>query len=119
MVCLDWAAAPGVSHPERALEMVVGRPLVLDTNIVVAGPLWNGPPGRLLRVAIDGEVDLFSSAVLLHERAHAPGCTKFTKRIESFGTCIAEPVAQDTAPASLVASVSVLRVVAGDADDDL
>ena len=42
--------------------------LVLDTNIVVAGFLWNGPPRHLLTLAIEGEaVELFSSEVLLDE----------------------------------------------------
>jgi len=32
--------------------------LVLDTNIVISGLLWNGPPRRLLDAAIGGTVDL-------------------------------------------------------------
>jgi len=100
---------PGSAQPLR---------LVLDTNIVVAGLLWNGPPRRLLQAAIDGEVELFSSAVLLDELAHTLGYSKFTKRIESFATSIAALVAQYTALVSLVAPASVPRVVANDADDD-
>jgi putative PIN family toxin of toxin-antitoxin system len=100
---------PGSAQPLR---------LVLDTNVVVAGLLWSGPPRRLLQAAIDGEVDLFSSAVLLDELAHTLGYSKFTKRIESFGTSIAALVAQYTALVSLVAPASVPRVVAHDADDD-
>jgi uncharacterized protein len=92
--------------------------LVLDTNTVVAGLLWNGPPRRLLQAAIDGEVELFSSAVLLDELAHTLGYSKFTTRIESFGTSIAALVAQYTALVSLVAPASVPRVVANDSDDD-
>lgn len=92
--------------------------LVLDTNVVVAGLLWNGPPRRLLQAAIDAEVELFSSAVLLDELAHTLGYPKFTKRIESFGTSIAALVAQYTALVSLVAPASVPRVVVNDADDD-
>ena len=92
--------------------------LVLDTNIVVAGLLWNGLPRRLLQAAIAGEVDLFSSALLLDELAHALGYSKFTKRIERFGTSIAALAAQYTALVSLVAPASVPRVVVNDADDD-
>jgi len=92
--------------------------LVLDTNVVVSGLLWNGPPRRLLQAAIDGEVDLFSSAVLLDELAHTLGYTKFTKRVESFGTSIATLAAQYAALVSLVAPASVPRVAANDADDD-
>lgn len=92
--------------------------LVLDTNIVVAGLLWNGPPRRLLQAASDGEVELFSSAVLLDELAHTLGYSKFSARIESFGTGIATLVAQYTTLVSLVTPASVPRLVAGDADDD-
>ncbi|MCA0242535.1 MAG: putative toxin-antitoxin system toxin component, PIN family [Proteobacteria bacterium] len=101
---------PGLTHPPLRL--------VLDTNVVMAGLLWNGPPRRLLQAAIDGEVDLFSSAVLLDELAHTLGYSKFTKRIESFGTSIAALVAQHTALVSLVAPASVPRLVANDSDDD-
>jgi putative PIN family toxin of toxin-antitoxin system len=92
--------------------------LVLDTNIVVAGLLWNGPPRRLIEAAIAGEVELYSSAVLLDELAHTLGYSKFDKRIDSFGTSIAALVAQYTALVSLVAPASVPRVVVNDADDD-
>jgi uncharacterized protein len=105
---------PGSAHrPQPPLR------LVLDTNIVVAGLLWNGPPRRLIEWAIEGAaVELFSSSVLLDELAHTLGYSKFTKRIESFGTSIAALVAQYTALVSLVAPASVPRVVANDADDD-
>jgi len=92
--------------------------LVLDTNIVVAGLLWNGPPRRLIEAAIAGEVELFSSPVLLDELAHTLGYAKFASRLESFGTSIAALVAQYTALVSLVAPASVPRIVANDADDD-
>ena len=55
--------------------------LVLDTNIVVAGLLWNGPPRRLLEAAIAGEVELFSSAVLLDELAHTLGYAQRTPAV--------------------------------------
>ena len=92
--------------------------LVLDTNIVAAGLLWNGPPRRLIEAAIEGEIELFSSPVLLDELAHTLGYAKFAARIDSFGTSIAALLAQYTALVSLVAPASVPRVVANDADDD-
>lgn len=93
--------------------------LVLDTNVVVAGLLWNGPPRRLIEWAIEGEaVELFSSAMLLDELADTLGYSKFSARIDSFGTSIAVLLAQYTALVSLVAPTRVARVVADDADDD-
>lgn len=93
--------------------------LVLDTNVVVAGLLWSGPPRRVIECAIEGEtVELFSSPVLLDELAHALSYPKFSARIEGFGTDIATLVAQYAALVTLVMPASVPRVVADDADDD-
>ena len=93
--------------------------LVLDTNIVVAGLLWNGPPRRLIELAIEGEaVELFSSPVLLDELAHTLGYSKFAARINSLGTSIAALVGQYSGLVSLVVPASVPRIVANDADDD-
>lgn len=92
--------------------------LVLDTNVVVAGLLWGGPPRRLIEAVVEGEVELFSSAGLLDELAHTLGYSKFTARIAGFGTSIAALVAQYTALVNLVAPAGVPRIVANDADDD-
>jgi putative PIN family toxin of toxin-antitoxin system len=97
--------------------------LVLDTNVVVAGLLWNGPPRRLIEWAIspgsEGDaVELFSSAVLLDELAQTLGYAKFASRIEGFGSSSAALVAQYAAIVSLVTPASVPRVVLHDADDD-
>lgn len=104
---------PGSAKPLR---------LVLDTNVVVAGLLWNGPPRRLIELAIhSGEgpaVEFFSSAVLLDELAHTLAYAKFASRIEGFGTSISALVAHYTALITLVVPADVPRVVAADADDD-
>ncbi|MFM2057811.1 MAG: hypothetical protein RLY71_2196 [Pseudomonadota bacterium] len=97
--------------------------LVLDTNVVVAGLLWNGPPRRLIEWAISpgaegAAVELFSSAVLLSELAHTLGYAKFASRIEGVGSSSAALVAQYAALVSLVTPASVPRVVLHDADDD-
>lgn len=60
------------------------RPLrmLLDTNVVVAGLLWNGPPRRLIALAIDGEaVELFSSQVLLDSRRFRPDARRAPARL--------------------------------------
>lgn len=97
------------------------RPLrvVLDTNVVVAGLLWHGPPRRLIEWAIDGEaIELFSSRVLLDELTQTLGYAKFTPRLEAFGTSAPMLVAHYTALVSVVTPASVPPVVRNDADDD-
>ncbi len=42
--------------------------LVLDTNVVIAGLLWSGPPRRLIEMAVEGgKVELFGSPMLIDE----------------------------------------------------
>ena len=41
--------------------------LVLDTNIVFSGLLWNGAPSRLINLIIHENIALFTSAELLGE----------------------------------------------------
>ena len=106
------ASVPAASAPQPLR-------LVLDTNVVVAGLLWNGTPRRLIELAIQGEaVELFSSPVLLDELAHTLGYPKFAQRIQGFATSVGALVAQYTALVSLVVPASAPRVVAADADDD-
>ena len=41
--------------------------LVLDTNVLVSAFLWRGMPGRLVELAGEKEVQLFTSRTLLDE----------------------------------------------------
>ena len=103
------------------MEAPAHRPLrlVLDTNIVVAGLLWSGPPRLSIEWAIEGEaIELFSSPVLLDELASTLAYSKFAARIDGFGSSIATFVAQYTGLVTLVTPATVPRVVAYDADDD-
>ena len=38
--------------------------LVLDTNIVLSGLIWQGPPFELMRLASDARVELFTSTLM-------------------------------------------------------
>lgn len=92
--------------------------LVLDTNIVVAGLLWSGPPRNLLNLAVDSNAAFFSSPVLLDELAHTLSYPKFSARIKGFETSVDALVARYAALVSLVTPANVPRVVANDPDDD-
>lgn len=92
--------------------------LVLDTNVVIAGLLWDGPPHRLLECAIDAAVTLYSSPALIDELAHALSYAKFNRRITQCSTTPATLVLQYSAMATLVSPHTVARVIANDPDDD-
>jgi putative PIN family toxin of toxin-antitoxin system len=86
--------------------------LVLDTNVVIAGLLWNGPPRRLLEAALAGDVEL------LDELTRTLGDAKFDKRVAGFGVVTQALVAQYIALVRVVAPGRVPRVVVNDADHD-
>lgn len=93
--------------------------LVLDTNVVVAGLLWNGHPRHLLNLAIDGDVTLFASPALINELANTLNYPKLALRIARH--CAATPSAltvRYSALVRLVTPAEVPRVVIDDADDD-
>ena len=93
--------------------------LVLDTNAVVAGLLWNGHPRRLLDLAINGDVALFSSPALIDELAHTLNYSKFSQRIAAH--CATTPSALTVRYSALVTLVTpseVPQVIEQDADDD-
>ena len=62
---------------------------ILDTNVVVAGMLWNGLPRRLLAVAAQGQLDCYSSLELLAELSNTLAYPKFKQRIAAMNTSVA------------------------------
>lgn len=91
--------------------------LVLDTNVVISGLLWNGPPRSLLDAAIGGTVEIYTSTALAAELREALGYAKFARRLAKNGATIDLAVERFMAIANLVASVTIQRVLT-DPDDD-
>lgn len=92
---------------------------VLDTNVVIAGLLWNGPPRTLLeRATIADGIILASSDFLIEELAATLAMPRFIARIRTSGSTLAELVACYSETVARVEPREVPRVVAGDLDDD-
>jgi len=92
---------------------------VLDTNVVIAGLLWAGPPhSLLLRVIERRDLVLATSPQLLAELGHTLALPRFRKRILDAATSPEKllEVYRDTTV--LVSPREVPRVVAEDVDDD-
>ena len=92
--------------------------LVLDTNIVVSGLLWDGAPRRLLRVADGARVLLFTSAPLLEELSVVLSRTKFDKLIAALCFSSQQLVGSYADRAEIVRPTAVPRL-APDPDDDV
>ena len=108
-------------HEEQSSPWPALR-LVLDTNVVVAGLLWPGPPSRLLGLASvpnkSAQARLFSSPVLLDELTHTLGYAKFAPRIKLERTSVQALLAHYRGLVSLVSPTVVPRVVTNDPADD-
>lgn len=55
--------------------------LVLDTNVVASGLLWDGTPAKLIDAAQAHEIELFTSRILLAELTRILRRAKFTQPI--------------------------------------
>ncbi len=55
--------------------------VVLDTNTVVSGFLWENEPRAIVDAAIDGRIELFTCAALIEELAGVLPRQKFAKRL--------------------------------------
>lgn len=64
--------------------------VVLDTNVLVAGLLWFGPPHRILELADEGAVTLCLTEVLLEELADVLPRPKFRSVIARRQTSVDE-----------------------------
>lgn len=92
--------------------------LVVDTNVVVSGLLWNGPPRRLLDIARSGDVEIYTSGVLLAELAATLLKPRLAEKLSFTGIHRDDFVLGYADLAYLVAPTIVERVVPDDPDDD-
>lgn len=93
--------------------------LVLDTNVLVSAFLWRGVPGRLIELAGEKEVRLFTCKPLLEELAATLAKKKLVKYVQATGLTSAQILA---AYRRLCTSVTVKPLesrISRDADDDL
>ena len=92
--------------------------LVLDTNVVASGLLWDGSPRRLLRAGRGDGIRFFTSTPLLAELTDILFRSKFVKKIAASLLSVDELFALYAAFADLVRPVPVPRL-ATDPDDDV
>lgn len=92
--------------------------LVLDTNVVAAGLLWEGPANRLVEEAFSGRIELATSPALLVELEGIFPRAKFARQIAKQPHTIAGLVLRYAELAKLVHPEPIAPVVLRDPDDD-
>lgn len=92
--------------------------LVLDTNILVSAFLWDGTPGKLIELAGEQEVELYTSQALLDELAEVLRRKKLSRQVQATGFTAAEIVKHYRRLAHRVTVRQLTRRISRDADDD-
>ena len=92
--------------------------LVLDTNVVISGLLWQGPPRQLLDAARAGRASLYTSAMLLEELQEVLSRPKFATRLAAAAVTAEELLLGYAALAALIHPAAIVPVIAADPDDD-
>jgi uncharacterized protein len=59
--------------------------LVVDTNTIISGSLWQGPPARLISAALGGQAQMFLSLPMLLELQETLQRPKFAQRLAGHG----------------------------------
>lgn len=92
--------------------------VVADTNTVVSGLLWQGPPRVVLDAARAGAIHLFTSAPLLAELDDVLARQKLKPRLALVGATPRELILGFAALAAVIAPAPLPTAVAADPDDD-
>jgi putative toxin-antitoxin system toxin component, PIN family len=92
--------------------------LVLDTNTIISGLLWQGTPGKLLEAAQTGRVSLFTTVPLLAELQGVLNREKFAHQIKVRGFTVTDFFYGYIALASLITPADISPTIVRDPADD-
>lgn len=92
--------------------------LVIDTNVMISGLLWHGPPHALLGMVREGIAEMAISPTLLDELADVIGRTKFATILARTPRTPERILAEVRALADIVAAAPLPQPVCRDPDDD-
>ncbi len=91
---------------------------VIDTNVLVSGLLWHGPPHALIEQVRNGALTLISSPALIAEFTTVVRRAKFRKALSRSGTDVMRMVAEVRLLADIVETLPLPAPVSRDPDDD-
>lgn len=92
--------------------------IVADTNTVLSGLLWQGPPRRLLDLSRERKVSLYTSVTLLAELAEVIARDKFAERVRAAGLSATELVQDYERLAEVITPEPLPAPVSRDPDDN-
>lgn len=93
--------------------------VVIDTNVLVSGLLWRGPPHALLEHARNGLVSVVTSPALLTELDEVLGRAKFEVVLARIETSRERVLAELRQLAEVLEPPALAKPVCRDPDDDV
>jgi uncharacterized protein len=93
--------------------------VVVDTNVLIAGVLWDGPPHRIIELAEAGKVTLCASSAMLTELGSVLRRRKFLPRLRLRRTSVEEIMARLVPLVELYAPGHASGSVPADPDDEI
>ena len=94
------------------------KKVVLDTNTLISGLLWDGNEARVIEKAEQKEIHLFISREILEELEGVLKREKFSKRLEGKEYTVEKAVAKIALIATLVESKHKINVIKEDPADN-
>lgn len=94
------------------------KKVVLDTNTLISGLLWDGNEARVIEKAENKEIKLFISSELLEELEGVLKREKFCKRLEGKEYTIDKAVSKIALIATLIKPTHKINVIKEDPEDN-
>lgn len=94
------------------------KAVVLDTNTLVSGLLWDGNEAKVIEKAERHEIRLFISQDLLKELEEVLNREKFSKKLEGREYTVERAVAKIALIATLIRPAHKVNVIKEDPDDN-
>jgi len=92
--------------------------VVLDTNVIISGLLWSGTPRQALDAAKRGDIQIFTTVVLLEELRDVLQREKFAVRLTQAGVDSDTLISGIQALAILIEPQVIAPTIRDDPDDD-
>jgi len=94
------------------------KKVVLDTNTLISGILWDGNEAKIIEKAERKEIQLFTSQKILKELEEVLKREKFSKKLEGKKYTVNEAVTKIALIAVLIESTHKINVIKEDPDDN-
>lgn len=92
--------------------------VVADTNVLVSGLLWTGLPHKIIKLAENNYITLYSSLPIIEETSEVLERDKFISRIEKLNTTREELIESLISIIEIVHPTEVISLIKNDPDDN-